>query len=344
MSFSGQSGAASTFPAGPSAVFREHGNRAFGRRTMSTVSFQNNRITELLGIRYPIIGAPMFLVSYPDLVCAVSEAGGIGCFPAANYRTPQDLRAGLAEIRARTKNPIGVNIILEQGHNPKWRAQLKTALEERAELIIFSLGARRDVVREAQAAGARVFFDVTTLRHARIAQKSGVDGIIAVAQGAGGHAGAISPLSLIPYIKQQVEVPVIASGAISTGAQAAAAFCLGADAVYIGTRLIATPEAQAEDAYKQMIVKSGPEQIVYSEKVSGIPANWLGDSFQRFMEAEPGSMSGGDERKRWRDIWSAGHGVAQIDGIVPAGIVIETMARECASVLSRLAREIRTND
>ena len=314
---------------------------------MSKVSFSNNRITELLGIRYPIIGAPMFLVSYPDLVCAVSEAGGIGCFPAANYRTPADLREGLAEIRSRTKQPIGVNIILEQGHNPKWRGQLETALEERAELIIFSLGARRDVVREAQAAGARVFFDVTTLRHARIAAKSGVDGIIAVAQGAGGHAGNISPLSLIPYIKKEVDVPVIASGAISNGAQAAAAFCLGADAVYIGTRLIATPEAQADEAYKRMIIETAPEDIIYSDKVSGIPANWLGRSYERFAAAEEETARGGasgDEYKRWRDIWSAGHGVGQIDSLLPAGEVIEDMARECALVLARLSGQIQAGE
>ncbi len=314
---------------------------------MTKVTFRNNPITTLLGIDLPIIGAPMFLVSYPDLVCAVSEAGGIGCFPAANYRTQADLRQGLAEIRERTKRPIGVNIILEQGHNPKWKGQLETSLAEGAELIIFSLGARRDVVREAQAAGARVFFDVTTLRHARIAEKSGVDGIIAVAQGAGGHAGAVSPFSLIPYIKKEVSVPVIASGAISTGAQAAAAFCLGADAVYLGTRLIATPEARASDEYKQMIVDTAPEDIVYSEKVSGIPANWLGPSFERFEQSQQkaraaadASGAAGDEYKRWRDIWSAGHGVGQIESLIPAGEVVRTMAEDCAAILARLSADI----
>lgn len=313
------------------------------KQASGEISFGNNRITEMLGIRYPIIGAPMFLVSYPDLVVSVSEAGGIGCFPAANYRTAPELQGGLSEIRSRTKKPIGVNIILEKGHNPKWRMQLDVALENRVELIIFSLGARRDVVREAQAAGARVFFDVTTLRHARIAAKSGVDGIIAVAQGAGGHAGAITPFSLFPYIKEELGLPLIASGAISTGAQAAAAFCLGADAVYVGTRLIATPEAKTTNEYKQMVVDTVPDDIIYSERVSGIPANWLGESFRRFEQASE-TEDGTDEYKRWRDIWSAGQGVAQIKSLIPAAEVIENMARECAKIIGGLADQIHRVD
>lgn len=288
-------------------------------------------ITEMLGIELPIIGAPMFLVSYPDLVVSVSEAGGIGCFPALNYRTVDDLRSGLDEIRARTARPIGVNIILHKPHNPKWPEQLAVCLEKKVELLIFSLGAARTAVNEAKSVGAKVFYDVTTLKHARIVQKAGADALIAVAQGAGGHAGAITPFSLIPYLKEETGLPVIAAGAISNGRQMAAALALGADAVYVGTRLIATPESKAQNEYKQMLIDSAPEEIVYTETISGIPANWLKKSVDRLnlQDHQHSALSGdADEYKRWRDIWSAGQGVAQIQSVTPAGQVVRDMAAE----------------
>lgn len=298
-------------------------------------------ITDMLGIDLPIIGAPMFLVSYPDLVVSVSEAGGIGCFPALNYRSTDDLRRGLDEIRARTSRPIGVNIILHKPHNPKWPEQLAICLEKKVELLIFSLGAARTAVNEAKSVGAKVFYDVTTLKHARIVQKAGADALIAVAQGAGGHAGAITPFSLIPYLKEETGLPVIAAGAISNGKQMAAALALGADAVYVGTRLIATPESKAQNEYKQMLIDSAPEEIVYTETISGIPANWLKRSVERLNleNHEQGALSGdGDEYKRWRDIWSAGQGVAQIQTITPAMQVVQEMAREYLHTIETLPR------
>ncbi len=295
-------------------------------------------ITDMLGIDLPILGAPMFLVSYPDLVVAVSEAGGIGCFPSLNYRTPEQLKEGLAEIRARTKKPIGVNLILYKQHNPNWPKQLEVCLEAKVELIITSLGTPRTVVKEAKSVGSRVFCDVTTLRHANICASGGADALITVAQGAGGHAGNITPFSLIPYIKEETGLPVIAAGAISGGAQMAAALALGADAVYVGTKLIATPEAQASEEYKKMLVESFPEDIEYTERISGIPANWLRKSIER-MDAPPSSEGGLEaEYKRWRDIWSAGHGVAQIEAVEPAGRVIQKMAEDYAAIVSRMPR------
>lgn len=299
-------------------------------------------ITDLLGIDLPIIGAPMFLVSYPDLVVAVSEAGGIGCFPSLNYRTPEKLKEGLQEIRSRTKKPIGVNLILHKEHNPNWQKQFEVVMSEKVELIITSLGTPRTIAKEIKSSGAHLFCDVTTLKHAEIVAKSGADALIAVAAGAGGHAGLITPFSLFPYLKEKTGLPVVASGAISTGKQMAAALSLGADAVYIGTRLIATPEAAAGDDYKELIVESYPEDIVYTEKISGIPANWLKKSVDRagavLAEGESKSL---DEYKRWKDIWSAGHGVAQIDTKkVPAGEVIQSMAREYMEVLEKLPRAI----
>lgn len=292
----------------------------------------------MLGIDLPILGAPMFLVSYPDLVVAVSEAGGIGCFPSLNYRTPEQLKDGLAEIRSRTKKPIGVNLILYKQHNPNWVKQLEVCLDAKVELIITSLGTPRTVVKEAKSVGSRVFCDVTTLRHAQICAAGGADALITVAQGAGGHAGNITPFSLIPYIKEETGLPVIAAGAISRGAQMAAAIALGADAVYVGTKLIATHEAKASEEYKKMLVDSYPEDIEYTEKISGIPANWLKKSIEK-MDGPPSAEGGLDaEYKRWRDIWSAGHGVAQIESVEPAGIVIRRMAEEYQAIVSALPR------
>ncbi len=294
-------------------------------------------VSQMLGIDLPIIGAPMFLVSYPSLVCAVSNAGGIGTMPALNYRTAHELRAGLSEIRSRTGKPIGINLILHKEHNPEWMRQFEVCLEFKVELLITSLGSPRSIVKEAKSVGAKVFCDVTTLRHANLVAKCGADALIAVAQGAGGHAGAISPFALIPYLRKEIpELPVVASGAISTGRQMAAALALGADAVYIGTRLIATPEANAYDAYKQMLIDSAPEEIVYSPKISGIPANWLKRSIDKLDPDFKPDTGLNVEAKSWKEVWSAGHGVAQIDRIMPAADVITSMAKEYREVVNRL--------
>jgi len=294
-------------------------------------------VTKLLGIDLPIIGAPMFLVSYPDLVVAVSNAGGIGSMPALNYRTTEELDRALSEMRSRTKRPIGINLILHKEHNPGWARQFEVCLKHKVELLITSLGSPRSIVNEAKSVGAKVFCDVTTLRHANIVAKFGADALIAVAQGAGGHAGAISPFSLIPYLKREIpNVPVVAAGAISTGKQLAAALALGADAVYVGTRLIATPEAQAYDEYKQMLIDSAPEEIVYSPKISGIPANWLKRSLDKLdpdFKPETGLTV---EAKSWKEVWSAGHGVSDIHEVIPAGEVVTRMAAEYLEVKKNL--------
>lgn len=295
------------------------------------------RVSEMLGIEYPIIGAPMFLVSYPDLVCAVSNAGGIGAMPALNYRTTDELRRGLAEIRARTQKPIGINLILHKEHNPRWAEQFAVCLEFKVELLITSLGSPRSIIKEAKSVGAKVFCDVTTLKHANIVAKAGADALIAVAQGAGGHAGAISPFALIPYLKAEIpDLPVVAAGAISTGRQMAAAFALGADAVYVGTRLIATPEAQAYDEYKQMLIDSAPEEIIYSAKISGIPANWLKRSIDKLDKDFKPEAGLSVDAKSWKEVWSAGHGVAQIKDIRPAAEIIRSMVEEYERIKKEL--------
>lgn len=291
----------------------------------------------MLGIDYPIIGAPMFLVSYPELVSAVSNAGGIGSMPALNYRTTEELRRGLAEIRAKTQKPIGINLILHKEHNPRWAEQFAVCLEFKVELLITSLGSPRSIIKEAKAVGAKVFCDVTTLKHANIVAKSGADALIAVAQGAGGHAGAISPFALIPYLKAEIpELPVVAAGSIATGRQMAAALALGADAVYVGTRLIATPEAQAHAEYKQMLIDSAPEEIIYSDKISGIPANWLKRSLDRLDANFKPDVGLSVDAKSWKEVWSAGHGVAQIKDIRPAADIVRSMVEEYQKIKQEL--------
>lgn len=304
------------------------------------------KITEMLGIDLPIIGAPMFLVSYPDLVVAVSEAGGIGCFPALNYRTVDQLRQGLEEIRSRTKKPIGVNLILHKEHNPFWAKQFEVCLEFKVELIITSLGSPRTIISEAKSVGAKVFCDVTTLRHAQIVAKAGADALIAVCHGAGGHAGTISPYVLIPQLIEETGLPVIAAGAISAGKQMAASLALGAEAVYVGTRLIATPEAKASDEYKKMILESTAEDLIYTAEISGIPANWLKKSVERAKIKQPATIAGATseaeiekEYKRWRDIWSAGQGITQIKEIKPAREIVYEMAKEYLEIIKKLPRE-----
>lgn len=291
-------------------------------------------ITEMLNIELPIVGAPMFLVSYPELVSAVSEAGGIGTFPTLNYRSIEELRDALHEIREKTNKPIGANIILYKEHNPNWSKQLETCLDFKVELIITSMGTPRSVVNEAKSTGTKIFCGVTNLRQGRILAKGGAHALIAVSQGAGGHAGSVSPYALIPQLKEETNLPILASGAISGGRQMAASFALGADGVYVGTRFIASDEARADDKYKQMLIESDPTDILYTDEVTGVSANWLKASLEK-IEGE--KMSNQDQGfKRWKDIWSAGHGVARIKDIAPIRELINRMLQEYKESLTSM--------
>lgn len=227
--------------------------------------------TELLGCAYPIISGPMFLVSDENLVSAVSEAGGLGATPSLNWRTTADFKNALRSIKARTSKPFGVNLIVNQA-NPRQHADLDVCAEEKIPLVITSLGNPKETIRRMHEVGGKVFCDVTNLSYAQKVQDLGADGVIAVSAGAGGHAGPISPLVLIPYLKKHLRIPVIAAGGIATGEQMAAAMLLGASAVQIGTRFIATNEAKVDDRYKNAIVNSEPDDIVLTKKISGTPA------------------------------------------------------------------------
>lgn len=290
------------------------------------------RLTEMLGIDYPIIGAPMFLVSYADLTAAVSAAGGLGAFPLPNFRTLDELKQTLISIKSRTDRPIGVNIHVS-GRFP-WQEQLDLCLAAGVKFFITSLGDPRLILDAVHARGGVVFADVVNLEQALKARDRGVDGLIAVGSGAGGHCGHTPTLILTPYLAARTGLPVLAAGGISTGAQMAAALAVGAAGVVVGTRLIATDEAQASAAYKQAVLAAGPADIVCSDRLTGNPANWLRASIDQVDQA-PAIAS-----KRWRDLWSAGQSVAQVEAVMPAGAVVAEMVRDFVSTCRALQQTL----
>ena len=284
-------------------------------------------LTRMLGIRYPIVAAPMFLISDVDMVVGVSEAGGLGTFPALNYRTTEQFREAIRAIKSRTAAPFGVNLILLG--NPRLEADLKVCLEEGVPLLITSLGNPTAVIQAAHAHGIKVFCDVIGLKHAQKCAAVGADAVIAVSAGAGGHAGTISPFVLVPFLKRHLSIPVLAAGGISDGRGMAAALSLGASAVYLGTRFIATEESPAPEGYKEMILQAAPEDIEYSPEVSGHPANFLRSSLEKFR------ASGENAERRpsaWKDVWSAGQGVGLIDEVLSCRAVIEKLISEYEAV------------
>ncbi len=317
--------------------------------------------TRLLGIRYPIIGAPMFLVSNVDMVVAVSESGGIGAFPALNYRPVEQYREALKQMKARTSKPIGVNIIVNKS-NTRQGEDLKYALDAGVNLFITSLGSPKEVIREAHKIGAKVISDVTNLEHALKVQDMGVDGVIAVGSGAGGHAGPISPMVLIPWLKEKLNIPIISAGGITEGKQIVAALALGASGVSVGTRFIASTEAQVDQAYKDAIVNSSPEDIILTNRVSGVPASvirtpyidkvgtelpWIVDQLQKFPRTKKitqamihlmgaRALEHAASKPTWKTVWSAGQGVGLIDDVVGCTEIMQGLVEDYFKTVSAL--------
>lgn len=307
----------------------------------------------MMKIQYPIIGAPMFLVSNVDMVVAISEAGGIGTFPTLNYRPEEKFADALKEIRSKTKKPIGVNIIVNKS-NKRAAGDLKTSLDHGVELFITSLGSPKEVIQQAHRQGAKVICDVVNLEHAKKVQDLGADGVIAVSSGAGGHAGPISPIVLISWLKKKLEIPVIAAGGIADGATMASMLVLGASAVSVGTRFIACKEAVIDQAYKEAVIAATPEDIVMTTRLSGTPAAVINTDYVKKIGLElPWYLKFLKEKKltkkyvvplihflgskaleeaalgaSYKTIWSAGQSAGLVEEILSCQEIMEKLVRE----------------
>jgi nitronate monooxygenase len=308
-------------------------------------------------LRLPVVGAPMFIVSTPRLVLAQCKAGIVGSFPALNARPAAQLDDWLGEItgelaaysRANPQlkvAPFAVNQIVHSS-NDRLEHDVALCVKHRVPIVITSLRPPAEVVAAVHGYGGVVFHDVINLRHAEKAAAQGVDGIIAVCAGAGGHAGVLSPFALVKQIREIYPGTIILSGAMSTGADVLAAQALGADLAYLGTRFIATEEGNASAEYKQMLVDSRGEDIVYTSLFSGVAGNYLRGSVERagldpdkLPEADKTKMNfgtgGNTELKAWRDIWSAGQSVSGIHDIEAVEALVSGMAGEYEAARSRI--------
>ncbi|MBX3224861.1 MAG: nitronate monooxygenase [Labilithrix sp.] len=283
-----------------------------------------------LGLTYPFVAAPMFIISNKEMIVAAAEAGILGCMPSLNARTADKLREDLAWIRQRTDKAFGINLTLGLTSPERIEADMALCIEFGVPVILTSYGNPTALVKQAHEHKRLVFHDVIGLAHGKKAVAAGVDGIIAVSAGAGGHAGRISPYVLVPWLKKELAVPILAAGCISDGRQVVASLSLGAELCYIGTRFIASSECGAADAYKDSVVTSSPEDIVYTDAVSGIHANFIKHTVPEGFTPDRSP----DGAKRWKDIWSAGQGVGLIDQVKPMGQIVEDLAREAHDTLA----------
>lgn len=290
-------------------------------------------LSKKLGLKYPFVAAPMFLISNREMIVACAEAGILGSMPSLNARTTEKFREDLAWIRARTDRPFGINLTIGLTPPERLEADLAACIEFKVPVLLTSYGNPSEFVKRAREHQMTVFHDVIGLAHAKKAASAGVDGIIAVSAGAGGHAGRISPFVLVPWLREEVKVPIIAAGCITTGRQVVAALSLGAELCYIGTRFIASTECGASDDYKQAVTHTSPEEIVYTDQVSGIHANFIKST----LPDGQGPGGGPEGAKRWKDIWSAGHGVGLIHEVKPIGQIVEDLAREAHDTFGSLA-------
>ncbi|MDI9935778.1 nitronate monooxygenase family protein [Rhodococcus sp. IEGM 1351] len=314
-------------------------------------------------LRLPVVASPMFIVSGPDLVIAQSTSGIVGSFPSLNARPQPVLREWLTRItEALAKHdannpetpsaPYAVNLIVHKS-NDRLDEDLATIVEFEVPIVITSLGARADVNEAIHSYGGIVLHDVINNKFAKKAVEKGADGLIAVAAGAGGHAGTLSPFALIQEIREWFDGPVLLSGSIAHGRSVLAAQAAGADLAYIGSAFIATEEANADQGYKQMIVDSTASDIVYSNLFTGVHGNYLRGSIEaagldpnnlavsdpsamNFSVGEDADTAAKTEAKPWRDIWGAGQGIGAVDAVVPAAEIVERLTREYAEARARL--------
>ncbi|NTS30739.1 nitronate monooxygenase [Phyllobacterium sp. BT25] len=307
-------------------------------------------------LRIPVVGAPLFIVSHPPLVLAQCKAGIVGSFPALNARPEAQLDDWLAEITEELRNhdeknpdrpaaPFAVNQIVHRS-NKRLEHDLGMCVKYKVPIVISSLGAVPEVNDAIHSYGGIVLHDIINNRHANSAIRKGADGLIAVAAGAGGHAGPLSPFALVQEIREWFDGPLLLSGAIANGGAILAAQAMGADLAYIGSPFIATDEARAIDGYKQMIVDSTSTDIVYSNYFTGIHGNYLKPSIakagmdpEHLPEADPSKMdfeAATTGAKAWKDIWGCGQGIAAIKEIVPAGELVTRLEREYHAAKAKL--------
>ncbi len=315
--------------------------------------------TNQFNINFPIVCAPMFLVSTVKMVVCSCEAGGLGTFPAFNFRPMAKYRQAIKEINTQTDKPFGINIIVQKSNNYQ-HEQIEIALEEKVPLIITSLGNPKEVIRLAHQVGTKVYCDVVGMEHAKKVVDFGADGLIAVGSGAGGHAGTISPFALIPVLAKNFDLPVLAAGGISDGSGMAAAFCLGASGVYVGTRFVASKEAEVDEEFKETILEAKSEDIVFTDKVDGFPGNFIRNKELESLGLEKSVvehiLSKNKKLKKWialsraaklllgketskgsyRTVFSAGHGVGLIDNVLSIKEIMQSMVDEYLEIKSRL--------
>ncbi len=306
-------------------------------------------------LQLPIVAAPMFLISGPEIVIACCKAGIVGTFPALNQRTSEGFEEWVVQIKtelARWENetgkkaaPFGVNLIVHQT-NPRVEADLKICVKHRVPLIITSLGAVSQVVQAVHSYGGIIFHDVIKKRHAEKAIEAGVDGLILVSAGAGGHAGTLNPMAFVNEIKGIFDGFILLAGAMSTGNDLASAMQMGADLAYMGTRFINTKEANAPKEYQEMIESSETSDVVYTAAISGVAANFLRKSLEaggippEMWESKAKIDFGKElntEAKAWKTIWSAGQGVTSIHDVSSVSDLIEKMKTEFKNAVKRQA-------
>ena len=309
----------------------------------------------LRSLALPVIGSPLFIISNPKLLIEQCKAGVVGSMPALNARPAEQLEDWLAEItetlaahdRAhpdRPAAPFAINQIVHKS-NDRLEHDMALCAKYKVPIVITSLGARSDVNDAVHAWGGVVLHDVINDFFARKAIEKGADGLIAVAAGAGGHAGVKSPFALVQEIRQWFDGPLALSGAIATGDAVLAAQAMGADLAYIGSAFIATDEARAVEGYKRMIVDSNSDDIVYSNLFTGVHGNYLKGSIvaagldpEHLAESDASAMNfGGEMKKAWKDIWGCGQGIGVVDRVLPAAELVARLGREYAAARQRLS-------
>jgi len=299
-------------------------------------------------LQLPAIAAPLFLASGQDLVVETCRAGMVGTFPALNQRTTDGFEEWLHEIEKRLSAeskaaPFGVNLIVHKT-NTRLAQDLDCVVKHRVPIVITSLGAVRDVVDAVHSYGGLVFHDIISRRHAEKASEAGVDGLIAVCAGAGGHAGNLNPFALLHEVKSVFSGTVILSGSLSTGRDIAAARLMGADLAYLGTRFLATKEAMIEKAYQQMILDSRASDIIYTPNISGVNANFMRESIKA-AGLDPdhlpphGKLDMGSEAKVWKTIWSAGQGVGAISEVISVAELCDQFLNDYRKAMREAAQD-----